>query len=153
MDMGIIALDQQRKTRAGLVERLQPPGFTLVIARTIGEISTPAYHLTRCADRQVIADRHIDRPFGAKQSVTSTFYGQIASQYTDLGLLSDHVDRARRGIASIKRTLGALEHFDTLDIKEIAPNHGRIGQKHAIEIEGHGQSEKAEIANVPTPRK
>ena len=108
-------------------------------------------HRARNADRAVLAQRHIDRPFRDHRVVVAVAGGGVGGQLADLRLRRQHVDRAARRVAAVQRALRAFEDLHPLQIVEHAGGAGGTADINAIIVErdrGIAVGREREIADA-----
>ena len=115
------------------------PGLTPVLPRLI--VDEIALELTlsrhREAPRQVIRECPIHVGVDAEEV-------PLTARDIDAGiefggrLVGDEADRARRGVAPVKRTLRTFQHLDLLHVHQLEAELGIVGEIDLVQIDPHG---------------
>ena len=86
----------------------------------------------------VLAEPEIDRALRVHGVVVAVRPDRIARGLAQMGLDGEDVDRARGGIATVKRALRPLQHLDPVDVIEGAEGRARPRDIDAVDVEGGG---------------
>ena len=126
-------VDRQR------VGRTQPEGNAatgiLLIVGAVVHIGVVADIDARGAQRDILAERNVDRGIEPQRVVIAVFDIALGARSVEIGALGDDVDRAAGGVAAVERALRSLDHFDALEVVEEARGRARAADIDAVEIE------------------